>query len=159
MIVTTMVIFGSFEGFRREIRQVFGDIDIVRTAERKLLALRQTGSAINYTTEFRKYRNQTDWNTIALLSHYTLGLRNSIKLELSRRDPIDNMNDLIEETIRIDNREYEFQREIRFSSNYRPCFYKPNEKRLRNQGRQISRSQDYNNPIELDAISSRNNLS
>jgi hypothetical protein len=57
MIVTTIVIFGSFEGFRREIRQVFGDIDIVRTAERKLLALRQIGSAINYTTEFCKYRN------------------------------------------------------------------------------------------------------
>jgi hypothetical protein len=159
MMATTMVIFGSFEGFRREIRRVFGDIDVVRTAERKLLALRQTGSAINYATEFRKYGNQTDWNTAALLSHYTLGLRNSIKLELSRRDPIDNMNDLIEETIRIDNREYEFQREVRFSSNHRPRFYKPNEKRSRNQGRQISRSQDYGDPMELDAMSSRNNLS
>jgi hypothetical protein len=53
-MITTIKIFGSWEGFRIEIRRVFGDIDFIKTAECKLFGLRQTGSAINYTTEFRK---------------------------------------------------------------------------------------------------------
>jgi hypothetical protein len=159
MMSTTMVIFGSFEGFRSEIRRVFGDIDVVRTAERKLFNLRQNGSVINYATEFRKYGNVTNWGAEALLSHYQRGLKDNIKRELYRRDPIDNMNDLIEETIRIDNRDYEFRREMRFSSNP-PAdrHYRRNEGRKR-YSKQHTREETYGDPMELDAMSSRNNLS
>jgi hypothetical protein len=56
-MITIIRIFGSWEGFRMEIRRVFGDIDSVKIAERKLFGLRQIGSVINYATEFRKWSN------------------------------------------------------------------------------------------------------
>jgi hypothetical protein len=149
LMATTVDIFGSFEGFQREIRRVFGDIDVVRTAERRLFGIKQTGSAINYATEFRKYGNQTLWGKEALLSHYQRGLKLNIKHELSRRNPINDMNELIEESIRIDNREYEFQRETRFTQ--QPRRYQKNEGRPRFTRRYQPREQSYGDPMELDA--------
>jgi hypothetical protein len=159
IMYTTQVIFGSFEGFRTEIRRVFGDIDAVKTAERKLFMLKQTGSAINYSTEFRKYANQTNWGTAALLSHYHRGLKDQIKLELARMGPIDNISDLIEETVRIDNRFYEYARDKQFNGGYSSRSYKKNEGRPRFTKKQYSREETYGDPMELDAMSSRNNLS
>jgi hypothetical protein len=83
-MITTIRIFGSWEGFRMEIRRVFGDIDSVKIVERKLFGLRQIGSAINYVTEFRKWSNQTKWGNAVLISYYRYRLKDFINFELSR---------------------------------------------------------------------------
>ncbi|KFZ18780.1 hypothetical protein V501_01001 [Pseudogymnoascus sp. VKM F-4519 (FW-2642)] len=43
----------SWKGFKKEIRRMFGDIDEVKTAEDRLYSLKQTGSALTYSTEFQ----------------------------------------------------------------------------------------------------------
>jgi hypothetical protein len=44
------------------------------------------------------------WNNAALVSQYHLNLKDTIKRELARRDPIHDLEDLIAVTIDIDNR-------------------------------------------------------
>ena len=97
---------------------MFSDIDEVKTAEDHLYGLRQVGSALTYATEFQRYANQTSWDTSALISHYRRGLKSHVRMELARmeRQPKD-MVSLIEHTVRIDNRLYEFQKERRTYEN------------------------------------------
>ena len=38
---------------------MFGNFDKTQVAIRKLLALKQTGLAINYSTKFQRYRTKT----------------------------------------------------------------------------------------------------
>ncbi|OBT70640.1 hypothetical protein VF21_10649 [Pseudogymnoascus sp. 05NY08] len=77
-MVATQSMFGSWKGFRKEIRCMFSNIDEVKTAEDHLLRLKQTGSTLTYATEFQRYSNQTKWDTNALLSHYRRGLKNHV---------------------------------------------------------------------------------
>ena len=89
---------------------MFGDIDEVRTAENKLYQLKQTGSVMNYSTEFQRYGNQTRWDAKALMSHYERGLKESVRIELARKEnPPTDILSLIEETVKIDNRMWEFK--------------------------------------------------
>jgi len=60
MTKDTIAIFQTFEGFKKKITRVFGDIDQERTAERHIQNLRQKGSAASYTAEFQQYMNKTD---------------------------------------------------------------------------------------------------
>ena len=91
---------------------MFGDIDEIKTAEDHLYGLKQTGSALTYSTEFQRHANQTNWDTSALISHYRRGLKAHVRMELARMEhqPRD-MVSLIEHTVRIDNQLYEFQKE------------------------------------------------
>ena len=52
VMATTQSMFGTWRGFKKEIRRMFGDIDEVKTAEDHLYGLRQVGSALTYATEF-----------------------------------------------------------------------------------------------------------
>lgn len=49
-MATTRAMFGTWKGFEREIRRMFGDIDEIKTAENHLYGLRQTSSTIAYAT-------------------------------------------------------------------------------------------------------------
>jgi len=44
--------FSSWEGFKAQLVQIYGDSEEEETVTRKLYKLKQTGSAIMYTTEF-----------------------------------------------------------------------------------------------------------
>ena len=57
VMATTQSMFGTWRGFKKEIRRMFGDIDEVKTAEDHLYGLRQVGSALTYATEFQRYAN------------------------------------------------------------------------------------------------------
>jgi hypothetical protein len=148
----TRIIFGSFEGFKTEIRRVFGVTNEKRVAEEKLYGLIQTGSAVKYATEFRRYAGTTEWGDEAVMSHYRRGLKPNVKLELERSVKCDDLNSLIEESIRVDDMLYEYQQDKRskqFQGN--KGRYKPNQSR--------KRQSTYGDPMELDAMSSKNNLS
>ena len=149
-MVTTQTMFGTWKGFKKEIRRMFGDIDEIKTAEDHLYGLKQTGSALTYATEFQRYGNQTNWDTSALISHYRRGLKSHVRMELARMEhqPTD-MVSLIEHTVRIDNRLYEFQKERRTYANPKTNYkYRGNEGRKRDNHPRDNR---WNDPMELDA--------
>ncbi|RAL65789.1 hypothetical protein DID88_005454 [Monilinia fructigena] len=71
----TRTIFDSFEGFKTEIRRIFGNSNELEVAEDKIFNLKQTGSALKYATEFRRYAGTTKWDEVAIMSHYRKGLK------------------------------------------------------------------------------------
>jgi hypothetical protein len=105
---------------------------------------------VKYTTEFRRYTGTTEWGDKAIISHYHRGLKPVIKLELERSVKPNNLNSLIEESIRVDDILYEYQQDKR-SKQFQgdKGRYKPNQ----------SKKQQYSNSMELDTMISKNNLS
>lgn len=99
----------SFASFTKELKRIFGDPDEVATAERMLFQCRQRGSASRYITEFRRHAALLDWDSHALAAQFYRGLRDNIKDELARVGRPDDLEELINTTIRIDNRIFERQ--------------------------------------------------
>lgn len=146
----TRIIFGSFDGFKREIRRVFGNLNDVREAESKIYNLRQTGSAVKYAVEFRRYIATTGWDMTASMSHYKRGLKPEVKLDLDRSFTSNDLNELIEDSIKIDDMLYEYQRERRTPRAQGSQKYRKIEGRRR-QGRY----EDRGDPMELDGTERR----
>lgn len=99
----------DFASFTRELKRIFGDPDEVATAERMIFQCRQRGPASKYITEFRRHAALLDWDSHALAAQFYRGLRDNIKDELARVGRPDDLEDLINTTIRIDNRIFERQ--------------------------------------------------
>ncbi|RAL58210.1 hypothetical protein DID88_002313 [Monilinia fructigena] len=102
----TRTIFDSFEGFKTEIRRIFGNSNELEVAEEKIFNLKQTGSALKYATEFRRYAGTTKWDEVAIMSHYRKGLKPEVRLELDREGEDDDLNGLIKSSIDADDRLY-----------------------------------------------------
>ena len=49
---------------------MYENIDEVRTAERRIYELRQTGSATEYAAKFQQYATRTDWNDESCMAFY-----------------------------------------------------------------------------------------
>lgn len=154
MMVTTKSLLGTWAGFKKEIRRMSSDIDAAKTATSILIGMKQTGSVIAYSTEFQPHANKSQWDSKALMSLYEKGLKDHIRIELARKDtqPEDIIS-LIEQTIRIDNAMYEFNRD---KANFSEKRY--NHKKSGFQ-RQHYRPQNNNwsDPMEIDATSQRKN--
>lgn len=103
--------FHHFNNFKTLITQTFGDIDEERTAERKLLSLKQTGSAANYAAEFQRWATRTRWDAAAQIAKFYQGLKDPIKDEVSRTERPTTFKAMVELATRIDNRQYERQLE------------------------------------------------
>lgn len=110
-MATTKKIFKSWEGMKKEMRRMFGDIDAVKVAVRKLLDLRQTGSAITYATDFQKYGTKTGWDSLALMELFQRGLKPNLREEMARQNMVfhDTVS-MIETVVQLDNRLYEFRK-------------------------------------------------
>ncbi|KFY32304.1 hypothetical protein V493_00324, partial [Pseudogymnoascus sp. VKM F-4281 (FW-2241)] len=88
--------------------------------------------------------------------HYKRGLKSNVRMELARMEnqPKD-MTSLIEHTVKIDNRLYEFQKERRTHDNPRKSYkYRGNEGRKRDHHPRDNRWSD---PMELDATFKQGN--
>jgi hypothetical protein len=94
----------DFSLFSAEINSMFGDPDILVTAERNLRCLRQTGTVSSYIAQFRRHATLLDWNEKALMSQFRAGLQESIKDELSTRERPSSLKALLEVTVNIDSR-------------------------------------------------------
>src|SRR5271155_5261452 len=111
----------SYPQFTEALRSAFGDPNQKHNAEQSLHALRQKGSASAYTSEFRRLASYTGWNSSALLFQFEHGLKEELKDELAKSDPIDDLNHLMSTVIKIDDRLFERKRaKERFSSVRRP---------------------------------------
>jgi hypothetical protein len=146
----TVEVFSTWEGFMKNFKSNFGEIDEHQTAVRAIYALRQKGSATGYTAEFQRYSVNTGWGDAALMDQYYVGLKDNIKDELTRRDKPDSLEELITEAVEIDNRFYERSLEKRgVFSEGRNTRYFPPAQRVRKQ------NTAWPQPMELDATMRR----
>ena len=107
----TKLMFHDYKNFEQGLEQLYGSRDKQQLAVRQLGLLKQNGPAPQYTAAFRRIAMDTDFNDSALRHNYYLGLRDSIKDELTRGDKPENLEELIERATSIDERFYERQLE------------------------------------------------
>ncbi|QRV82945.1 Retrotransposon-derived protein PEG10 [Ceratobasidium sp. AG-Ba] len=106
-------VLASWEALEQSFISAFGDPDAARAAERKITDLNQTGTAVDYWTEFQTLMADLSWNDSAYRAQFRRGLHWMVKEQLSMlpQDPTD-LDELVAVTIRIDNarRENELDR-------------------------------------------------
>lgn len=118
-------ILNNYKEFKKLLYDAFGDSNPVINSESAIRSLRQTGSATKYSTEFRRISMQLSWNNDALVSQYVLNLKDQIKDELARLEPIKDLNQIIAKSIDIDNRLFARYQQRSFSNNNRT--YQPRQ--------------------------------
>lgn len=146
----TARIFARYTHFEELLNTTFGDPDEVRTATRKLKALKQTGSAQHYAREFRRIATRIEWDEDSQMELFYDGLRENVKDEIAKEDRPDNFDEFVSKAIKIDNRLYARQLERGGRNNFKPSTrrYQPNT------GRRRGGSTAYGvhpGPMELDA--------
>src|SRR5271168_2223377 len=152
----TRQIFGDYAVFKAQIRKIFGEIDPVRKAERELRGLRQSGSAAKYAAPFRMHLMQTGWDEATLTTLFYFGLMDEIKDEIARSVRPTTMEGMIDMAILIDQRMQERREERRGKNPMREIqFRKKNKHGHQKQQKSYSRSEDYGDPMELDATQVR----
>ncbi|KAI1873671.1 uncharacterized protein JN550_002940 [Neoarthrinium moseri] len=105
--------YGEFE---RRLRATFSNPDEVRIAERRLIQLKQRGSAAKYASEFKQIASKTEWSDDdTLMTLFYAGLREDVKDEVSKEDRPDEFDSYVERIVKIDNRLYERRLEKRGS--------------------------------------------
>lgn len=102
----------DYKTFTSEMRLVFDHSVGGRDAANRLFQLRQGSSSVaEYAVLFRTLAAETGWNMEALLAVFWHGLSSSIKDMLAAKDPVSDLESLIDQTIRLDNRLRERRRE------------------------------------------------
>jgi hypothetical protein len=125
----TREIFSDYEdGFVKQIKGVFGEVDEERTAQRKLARMKQTGSASAYASSFRQVTGILNWEDEPLISAFYSGLKERVKDEISRDDWPDSLGQMIEKAVKIDNRQHEREQEKKGMQN-RPTSHAPKQTR------------------------------
>lgn len=83
-----------------------------RDAANRLFQLRQGNSSVaEYAVLFRTLAAESGWNMEALMAAFRHGLSGCIKDELAAKDPAEDLEALIDQTIRLDSRLRERRRE------------------------------------------------
>ncbi|OAA35974.1 pol protein [Beauveria brongniartii RCEF 3172] len=148
----TTRIFGDYDNFEELLKTAFGDPDEIRTATRKLKALKQTGSAQHYAREFRRIATLIDWDDDSQMELFYDGLREDVKDEIAKEDRPDDFDRFVEKAIKIDNRLYarKLERGGKGTSyrNNPPRRYQANTGRRRNGSTAYG---THSGPMELDA--------
>lgn len=102
----------TYVRFTEEMRRVFDHPVGGRDAANRLFHLRQGNSSVaEYAVLFRTLAAESGWNMEALMAAFRHGLSGCIKDELAAKDPAQDLEDLIDQTIRLDNRLRERRRE------------------------------------------------
>lgn len=138
----TKELIHNYTKFQRQMNRVFGDVDEERTAERRLQALRQTGSAAEYAAKFQQYGAKTQWDDAALTAQFYRGLKERVKDDIARGDRPTSLHSMITMAVRVDNRQYE--RELEKKGSY------PGPKRSKAPAR--TRDEYGPVPMEIDAM-------
>lgn len=93
-----------------------------RDAADRLFQLRQGSSSVaEYAILFRTLAAESGWNMEALMAAFRHGLSSCIKDELAAKDPAEDLEALIDQTIRLDNRLRERRRERQSSRSWTTC--------------------------------------
>jgi hypothetical protein len=125
--VEARYMFSTWEGFANRLKQMFGSPEEESVAEDKLENIRQTTSAMAYSTEFQMWATRTNWNKEALMAKYRRGLKSKVQDALILMEDADSMTDLIEQAIKIDNRIFQRERANKGSSKPTPVHRAPQQ--------------------------------
>lgn len=129
----TARIFIDYDNFEELLQTSFGDPDEIRTATRKLKALKQTGSAQHLVREFRRIASHIDWDEDSTMELLYDALREDVKDEIAKEDRPDTFDEFASKIIKIDNRLYARRLERGGRNNFKPSTrrYQPNTGRRR----------------------------
>lgn len=106
------VVCSDYRRFMEEMRRVFDHPVCGREAASRLLQLTQGSQSVaELAVEFRTLAMESGWNQEALTVAFTRALADDIKDELAARDPVTDLESLIDMAIRLDNRLRERRRE------------------------------------------------
>jgi hypothetical protein len=150
---TTTRVFEKFDTFKKQIQQTFGEVDAERTAERNLQNLRQSGSASSYAADFQRWAARTEWDDSAQVAQYYKGLKDRIKDELVRDDWPEDLESIIEKTIKIDNRLHE--RDMERKGSYRQFI---SNGKKHHQPQRSNRNYYGPQPMEIDNVQKHRGL-
>ncbi|KAH8193756.1 hypothetical protein TruAng_012078 [Truncatella angustata] len=159
---STNEMFANYAKFEDKLKATFGNPDETRTAERRLIQLKQKGFASKYASEFKQISSRTTWSdNDALMTLFYAGLREDVKDEVAKEDRPEEFDDYVERIVKIDNRLYERRLEKRGSGNgSRDNYQKPrmNMGKSRNSNRPRDNSWrnktsygQHSGPMDLDA--------
>ncbi|KAL6352213.1 Integrase catalytic domain-containing protein, partial [Fusarium phalaenopsidis] len=146
----TQLLFAEYENFEEAIRRNFGTIDEEQQATQKLKNLRQTKAASTYAAEFTQITSFLNWGTSALQIAYE-GLKDEVKDELCKTEKPDNLQDYIDMTIKIDNRQFERRMEKSNKGRIWGNKNNANQSRRREQTRGNTSYGTHAGPMELGA--------
>ncbi|KAK2880214.1 hypothetical protein Q8A73_022912 [Channa argus] len=101
-----------FHTFVEELRKIFDHPARSKNAADRLLSHRQgVRSVADFSVEFRVLATEAQWDDAALRAVFRHGLSDPVKDELTHRDPLHSLDELIELAIRLDNRIRERRRQ------------------------------------------------
>jgi len=92
--------------FLKTMTENFGAQNARVVAEAQLRALKQKGSAMDYTNRFQELAAETDWNDSAKISQYRVGLKEAVQDMLSLIDQPTDFAIFTAHAIRIDKLQY-----------------------------------------------------
>ncbi|KAL6352553.1 hypothetical protein LRP88_13017 [Fusarium phalaenopsidis] len=147
----TQLLFAEYENFEEAIRRNFGTIDEEQQATQKLKNLRQTKAASTYAAEFTQITSFLNWGTSALQIAFYEGLKDEVKDELCKTEKPDNLQDYIDMTIKIDNRQFERRMEKSNKGRIWGNKNNANQSRRREQTRGNTSYGTHAGPMELGA--------
>ena len=101
-----MALFTSYTNFRKNITTLFGEINKQHKAQIDMEALKQKGSAANYSAEFQRLSFHIGYDNEALKRSFYKGLKDKVKDELLRINELQNLTYLAKASIRIDEHQY-----------------------------------------------------
>ena len=102
-------ILTSFPAFSQALESMFGDPDIVATAERKLRKLRmgENSQISRYLIDFSKFSTPLPWNDEVLCSQFYLGLPDRIKDQIALKGKPKTLQEMKDLAQVIDSRYWE----------------------------------------------------
>jgi hypothetical protein len=84
----------------------FGVTNAHIVAESQLRALKQKGSALDYTNKFVQLVADTEWNDAAKISQYRIGLKEAVQEAMSRQEEPRKFSEFSDLAIEVDTRQY-----------------------------------------------------
>ena len=110
MNAETRRIFHDYSSFEGKLQELYGISNEEAHADRQIRKLRQTTSVAAYMSLFQGYAADLKWNDAALRSQFYLGLKDAVKVELSRVEAT-NMSALAKAAKEIDERLQELRQD------------------------------------------------
>ncbi|KAI6781552.1 Zinc knuckle [Emericellopsis cladophorae] len=109
----TKDIFAYYYNFKEALKATFGTIDKERLAENQLEALKQKGSASDYSALFVQIASRTTKSEGDKIAAYYKGLKDEVKDKLYKEDRPAALATYIAIAVKIDNRQFERRQQKR----------------------------------------------
>ena len=105
-MVFEAIVLKDWQSFQEQLDEVFGDSNAEATAEYRLstLRMRSDEEISGYIARFRTYSADLQWDDAPLRFAFRQGLADRILDELARIDNPRTLSDLLESSLKIDNR-------------------------------------------------------